>query len=445
MTLVGTDTFNSEALESELIVVITPRDPVNVTKRRIDREIRRFGELEAVFDSLELEGPKGKRLMDERSRYFTVGAAKAVLDEIATTLLKHPDVHAAYVKPKGAEPLVAAAPAGASTTSNDFTQLQQLYLGPAPDGIGAIGAKGTPGTDGTNVRIIDCERNWNFNHEELKRKNGRVLVGTKSAKSHHGTAVLGIIAADDTNGVGIIGIAPAAEVNGAAFTKGVSTATTIDLAAKTLRAGDILLIEWDRSGPRGPHIPIEWWPDNLLAIQSAVANRIIVVAAAGNGSENLDHQKYNENPGMAFPPEWKNPFGQMNDSGAILVGAGAPPTGTHGPARSRIPDSNYGTRVDVQGWGANVTTTGGGDKRRLNSVDLNLWYTIGFNKTSAAAAMVAGIVASVQGARKKAGKTLWDSFAARAALRDLRYGSPQHNPAGGRIGHLPNLVELLKS
>ncbi|MEK8170065.1 hypothetical protein NKH77_10840 [Streptomyces sp. M19] len=43
-------------------------------------------------------------------------------------------------------------------------------------------------------------------------------------------------------------------------------------------------------------------------------------------------------------------------------GAGAPPPGTHGrdhgPDRSRLEFSNYGMRLDAQGWGREVTTTG---------------------------------------------------------------------------------------
>ena len=81
----------------------------------------------------------------------------------------------------------------------------------------------------------------------------------------------------------------------------------------------------------------------------------------------------------------------MRDSGAIVVGAGAPPSGTHGPDRSRLDFSNWGSIVDSQGWGEGVTTTGGffdgaGD---LQGGKENQWYTQRFSGTSSASSRVA--------------------------------------------------------
>jgi hypothetical protein len=81
----------------------------------------------------------------------------------------------------------------------------------------------------------------------------------------------------------------------------------------------------------------------------ATAKGVIVVEAGGNGADNLDDAVYNA-PAGVFPPGWKNPFNRANrDSGAIVVGAGAPPHGTHGrdhgPDRSRLALSNYGSIV----------------------------------------------------------------------------------------------------
>ena len=89
---------------------------------------------------------------------------------------------------------------------------------------------------------------------------------------------------------------------------------------------------------------------------------IIVVEAAGNGFQNLDDAVSSRRP-TGFPASWKNPFNMSNpSSGAVVVGAGAPPPNTHGandgPDRSRLDFSNYGARVDVQGWGREVTSSG---------------------------------------------------------------------------------------
>ena len=58
--------------------------------------------------------------------------------------------------------------------------------------------------------------------------------------------------------------------------------------------------------------------------------------------------------GTAFP-------NGLADSGAIIVGAGGSGAGgSCQAARTRMSFSNYGRRVDLQGWGECVTTTGYG-------------------------------------------------------------------------------------
>ena len=154
----------------------------------------------------------------------------------------------------------------------------------------------------------------------------------------------------------------------------MGSAAAIRQAANALTAGDIILIELHLPGPRNNfqnrddqmgYIAVEWWPDDFEAISYAIGRGVIVVEAAGNGAEDLDDALYNT-PAPGFPPGWANPFNRAaRDSGAIVVGAGAPPPGTHGqdhgPDRSRLAFSNYGSVVDVQGWGREVTTSGYGD------------------------------------------------------------------------------------
>jgi hypothetical protein len=81
------------------------------------------------------------------------------------------------------------------------------------------------------------------------------------------------------------------------------------------------------------------------------------MAEAGNGSQNLDDPVHDTlKPG--YPSDWVNPVTRKTRaSGAILVGAGAPPSLPN--PRSRLTFSNYGSAVDTQGWGRRVTTTGG--------------------------------------------------------------------------------------
>ena len=93
-------------------------------------------------------------------------------------------------------------------------------------------------------------------------------------------------------------------------------------------------------------------------LQKKVTDKgITVVEAGGNGNENFDLPIFNGT-------------GLQKDSGAIVVGAGVPPTNHRdvdgayaaiGVPRSRIWFSNYGKIVNVQAWGWHVTTLAYGD------------------------------------------------------------------------------------
>src|SRR4029079_7029449 len=101
--------------------------------------------------------------------------------------------------------------------------------------------------------------------------------------TNHGTAVLGEFSGD-VNAVGIVGIASDAVVSACSHgTLGAGAA--IDRAATRLRAGDIILLEMHRPGPRFAfatrpdqrgYIAVEWWPDDVAAILNATRRGIIV-------------------------------------------------------------------------------------------------------------------------------------------------------------------------
>jgi len=398
--------------------------------------------------------------------YYAVQVADDRKDELAEQLRNHPLVEAAFVKPAPEPPVRPPAAGGpssrpmppvpaASPTIADFTS-RQGYLEKAPEGIDARRAWKRPGGRGADVNVIDIEGEWNFAHDDLIVNQGG-MIGGSSANDlgwrNHGTAVAGEISAD-VNGFGCTGISPEAHIRAiSVFGPSSGTAGAIRQAADALSPGDILLIELHFPGPRfnfAPradqlgYIAAEWWPDNFAAITYATAVRgVIVVEAAGNGAEDLDAARY-DTPAAGFPATWRNPFRLNNpQSGAIIVGAGAPPPGTHpntdwGPDRSRLDFSNYGTRVDVQGWGREVTTTGYGD---LTGGTENQWYTDVFSGTSSASPIVVGALACMQGALRAAGKPLLTPAKAQALLRAT--GSPQAagpgRPVTQRIGNRPDL------
>jgi hypothetical protein len=398
--------------------------------------------------------------------FYHVEAPDDRLEAIADELLKDEAVEAAYIKPAGEPPSVAMQDLDieinrmlprdeeAPPVTADFTA-RQAYLDPAPGGIDARFAWTQVGGGGAGVRIIDCEWGWRFTHEDLLQNQGGVVAGTATTALdyvNHGTAVLGEISGD-RNSLGITGIAPDAVISASAFS--VPSATAIRSAADRLGPGDIILLEIHRPGPNAPNPPqgqlgfiaIEWWPDDFAAIRYAVEREIVVVEAAGNGSQDLDAAIYNTRP-AGFPTSWTNPFNPTNPpSGAVLVGAGAPPPNTHGrnwgADRSRLDFSNYGQRVDAQGWGREVTSTGYGDLQ--GGTDPDLWYTDTFGGTSSASPIVVGALACVQGVLRARGRIPLTPARAIELLRST--GSPQQDepgrPATQRIGNRPDLRRLI--
>ncbi|MGH9902134.1 MAG: S8 family serine peptidase, partial [Pyrinomonadaceae bacterium] len=357
------------------------------------------------------------------SVYYRVEAPDERLDELAARLREQESVEAAYVKPP-AEPAaflndMAPLAEDAPPATPDFVA-RQRYLEAAPAGVDARFAWTQGGGSGGGVHIIDLEWSWRFSHEDLRLNQGGVVGGVAAGSANHGTAVIGEISGD-RNSFGVTGICPDAVISAVAFS--MPTAAAIRLAADRLRAGDIMLLEIHRAGPRHNfqprsdqrgYIAVEWWPDDFDAIRYAVARGVIVVEAAGNGAENLDDAIYNQ-PAPGFPPAWTNPFSRTRrDSGAVVVGAGNPPAGTHGrnshPTtgeayvdRARCGFSNFGGLIDAQGWGWEVTTCGYGDLQGGNTEDL--WYTDQFSGTSSASPIVVGALGSVQGILRARGRT----------------------------------------
>jgi hypothetical protein len=270
--------------------------------------------------------------------------------KIAAALNAQQPVWKAYVAPRP----VPAMPTGAAAGSRNF-EPSQGYLYDAPNGIGAAQVWGLAGAKGSGITICDIEGNWNRQHEDLP--SGIALLGGTTINTQawrdHGTAVLGeMVSVSDGRGcVGISHLAKAM-VQSTVINGVFNTAGAISNAASQLKAGDVILIELQAAGgPNNKYLAMQFWPDTFAAIKAAVAKGITVVEAAGNGDENFDLAAFKGS-------------GLQDDSGAIVVGAGVPPTNhvdfdgfgaalpsyaSLGVPRSRIFFSNYGKIVNVQG------------------------------------------------------------------------------------------------
>lgn len=313
-------------------------------------------------------------------------------------------------------------PADISPTTPNLEALQ-TYRGANP-GYDANYAR-AKGAEGIGVRLSDCEYGYNPAHEDLvdagitNRSRGTIHPTVyDNGWDDHGTAALGISVAPH-NGYGVSGMAPKAR---AAFyseytVAGWNRSAAIQDAVADSDAGDVILLEMQTTEGASDYGPAELnstvWNLTKLATDSG----IIVVAAAGNGNQNLD--------GSAF-----NSYRGRGDSGAIIVGAGSATT-----SHSKVSYSTYGARVNVQAWGESVASTGYGSYARYGNDDRQS-YTSGFSGTSSASACVAGVVCAVQSyAMERLGTRL-----APGEMRELLKATG--HAQGGSGGHIGPAISL---
>jgi hypothetical protein len=327
---------------------------------------------------------------------------------------------------------------GSLSTSTPNYMKRQRYLNKAPGGIHARKAWKKSGGKGNRTRIINIEYNYNRRHEDLSKARNILLAGKKwnGFGNQHGTAVLGQLVAD-RNDYGITGIAHRAKIRFISPCNGTdcgiyNPANAVSLAQLYTKKGDVILLEQQAEVCGSEDYgPMEWYQSVYDAIRIATASGRNVIAVAGNGGVDLDS------------PQCLGRFNRaVRDSGAIIVGAGVPPVGNLGPDRSRMYYSSYGSRVDLQGWGARVCTTGYGDLQ--GDSKKNKWYTKDFGGTSSAAPIVAGAVSILSSIAQARGSNKSPGWI-RSVL--VSTGSPQQDapsyPASENIGPRPNLKEAI--
>ncbi|MBN8232132.1 S8 family serine peptidase [Corallococcus macrosporus] len=413
---------------------------------RIGAPGRLFTDAESVLNERKRTGEeRGGQQLADLNLYFEVpllpGTSAGSVAQLVKELNAMDSIEVAYAEPR---PVPAMVDFGLSDTVRSLLTAADLppvtpmyeslqgYLNAAPSGIDARYAWTVPGGNGSGVRIVDVENGWRTTHEDMP--NLFTQIGTLYPDSAHGTAVLGVIVGV-ANGYGVTGIAHGATA-GVASAWGQHSASSIASAAAAVGRGGVVLIELQYPGPviratcgcNGSDcnfVPLEWLQSNYDAIATATANGVTVVEAAGNGGVSLDEAGF----GNAFNRN-------VRDSGAILVGASTANT------REPMCWTNYGSRVDVHGWGQNVTTLGG-DGRLFDYgfvYDEDQHYTSTFSGTSSAAPIVTGAVASLQGISISSGRGFIEPRTMRRILAET--GTPQA-ASSKAIGPLPDLRQAI--
>ncbi len=308
-------------------------------------------------------------------------------------------------------------------TTPDFEVLNQTYISSNP-GVNMTYAWGL-GLTGTGINIRDVEYGFNKNHEELDHRNALLAPGmtistsASTAYTEHGTAVLGIVFADKGT-YGISGMAYGADEI-LLFPEWQQTgysrinAITQSIASSVL--GDVILYEMQATGAQGGYGPAEYESLVWDLTKAATDSGIMIVAAAGNGAENLDAAAYSS-------------YAARGNSGAIIVGAG-----DNSITHNRLSYSTYGNRVDVQAWGQGVFASGYGDAQQIGG-DFNQYYT-NFSGTSSATPLVASCAIVLQSYYH----SLTGNYMTPSQMRTLliNTGIAQGTGTSGHVGPIPNM------
>lgn len=402
---------------------------VNGTLSRYHAEVaRRFSRSEAELNRDQEEGERrSKRELADLNLYYTLRFERSSAEEMIDALESLNGLEIVEF----ARPMLQLSltyddsPATPSYTSD------QDYLGSSPLGLGITSVWPAPGGRGDDMRFADVEVGWLAYHEDLPAvASVSGYNSTTPAYVSHSTAVRGILNAGD-NAYGVTGIASQATVYASSVldaNQSEEFADAIDTASSQLLAGQIIVVEVAVRCVVTPfrECPLEYDGGAFDAISTATANGRVVVEGAGNSATDLDQIVVGGN--YLFDRNYR-------DSEAIIVGAG-----TASSSHNKLSFSSFGDRVDVQGWGEDIVTTGYGDLF-APSGDVTQFYTSVFGGTSGATAMIAGAAGIINSIRDARELSLLDSAGMRSAL--LTQAVSQGDPQNGNIGPFPNVAAVV--
>ena len=344
---------------------------------------------------------------------------------IGEQLQHHPEVEYAYIETIGTPP-----PGDIGTTTPDYSSMQGY--GASDPGIN-IDYMHSLGITGTNVQVTDCEYGYNDTHEDLMDQD-ITMEANKTIPSwvagygwdDHGTAVVGEIIAGN-NGYGVTGLMYDTILNfNPEWTNedGGRRVDSIASAIDTSGEGDIILLEMQTQASyiSGTYLygPAELDPNVWTVTRAGTDAGVIIVAAGGNGDQNLDSSAYAT-------------YASYGDSGAIVVGASSADAN-----HDKLSFSTYGSRINVNAWGEAIFSTGYGYYSQIDG-DSNQEYTEQFGGTSGASPIITSACIALQDYVLSNGNDPLTPSDMRQLLMDT--GMPQG--AGGAIGVYPDMENAM--
>lgn len=316
-------------------------------------------------------------------------------------------------------------PADIAPTTPSYHRMQGYAR--ADSGINATYAW-SKGIFGQNVTVYNVEYGVNLAHEKLVDQNAHIIDSMTISSSlsvdftEHGTATFGVVFADkfDYGNIGLMhGIESLTLVPESTREHGYNRLLAVQKAIAAANPGDIIMYEM-QTGVEGTqeYVPADYANAIWRATEAAVDAGIIIVAAAGNGNVDLDADIRLDN------------YRARGDNGSIIVGAGSSDM-----LHKILSFSTYGSRVNLQGWGQYVITTGYGNYSEIGD-DFNQAYTL-FSGTSSATPIVTSAVIAVQSYYHS--KT--NQYLTGPQIREIlmNTGTPQTDPQLGHIGPIPNI------
>jgi hypothetical protein len=375
---------------------------------------------------LEKRGPASPE--SRLTSYWTIDAeALGNRDQLIQLLRNLPDVDLVYEEPVGLDP-------ASIDPSDDQFSYKQFHLKPAPEGIDAVWAWRQGAGSAPSVGFADVERGWILTHEDMPTRRTLPYASTEmvSGSLPHGTACITLAAGRD-NDKGIVGVAPnpawtgvSSHVRGG---RAGRVAVAIAAAAYSMKAGDVLLVEWATDDD----LPAETVAAVWTIISLATAAGIVVVEAGGNGNKSLDSV-----------PELKA------DSGAIIVGAAHRALDATGLGHERwlitlpsgtVKGSNFGARIDCYAPGEQLVAAGPSaspaGSLTPTGTPVRRAYRSEFGGTSGAAAIVAGAALLLQQWHIAIKHQPLKPAVLRTVFRTV--GTPQGSAVAGHIGRMPDL------